>query len=156
MIHVKTHFSELIHPLPHFDLLTSHLHTLTLARTNDNDGSTLHWRTRPHARTRPHTRTCPNARLARVLTLHLPIMTCITQGVRLTNAHETYANHQYEDKSHKDSVPFAMHHLQCSMVVSTSSSASLTRGRFLDCSTASLCSLLATALTLAASALQCA
>src|SRR5260221_10929290 len=146
------HFCELVHLLPHHDLLMLHLQTLVLGRRNDDDGSTLHWRTCPCTRTHPHARTHPNARLARVLALHLPITTCITQGIRLTNAHETYANHQYEDESHKDGIPFAMHCLQCSMVVSTSSSASSTQGCFLDHSTASLHSLSAAALTLAASA----
>src|SRR5258705_4685600 len=141
------HFCKLIHPLPHHNLLTLHLQALMLGRRNDDNGLTLHWRTRPHAGphpctvTRPHARTLPDARLARVLALHLPITTCITRGVRLTNAHETYVNHQYEDKSHKDSVPFMMHCLQHSMVMSTSSSTSSTQGRFLDCSAASLCSL---------------
>src|SRR5260221_14774643 len=124
------HFCELVHLLPHHDLLMLHLQTLVLGRRNDDDGSTLHWRTCPCTRTHPHARTHPNARLARVLALHLPITTCITRGVRLTNAHETYVNHQYKDESHKDGIPFAMHCLQRSMVVSTSSSTSSTQGHF--------------------------
>src|SRR6266436_4179791 len=95
---------SIIHPLQHHNLLTSHLQTLMLGRRNDNDRSTLHWRTHPHARTCPCARTHPDARLARVLALRLLITTCITQGVRLTNAHKTYANHQYEDESHKDGI----------------------------------------------------
>src|SRR5258708_26212136 len=142
------HFSKLICLLLHCNLLTSHLQTLALGRRNDDDGLTLRWRTHPC------TRSHPDARLARVLALHLPIMTCITQGIQLMNAHKTYASHQYEDESHKDSIPFVMHHLQCSTDVSASSSASLTQGCFLDHSTASLCSFSATALTLTASASQ--
>src|SRR6266436_9152501 len=75
-----------------------------------------------------------------------------TQGVQLMNTHETYTSHQYKDESHKDSVPFMMHHLQHSTDVSASSSTSSTQGHFLACSAASLHSFLATALTLTASA----
>src|SRR5258708_7273942 len=119
-IHVKMHFSKLIHLLLHHNLLMSLLQTLALGRRNDDDGSTLHWRTCPHARS------CPDTRLARVLTLHLPITTCIAQGVQLTNTHETYASHQYEDESHKDGIPFMMHHLHCSTGMTASSSTSST------------------------------
>src|SRR5258708_25367586 len=145
-------FSKLVCLLLQHDLLMSHLQTLMLRRRNNDDGLTLHWRTHPCARTRPCARTHPDARLARVLTLHLPITTCIAQGIRLMDPHETYANHQYEDKSHKDGIPFAMHHLQCSTGMSPSSSASSTRGRFLHCSAASLSSLSAAALTLQSAA----
>src|SRR5260221_671005 len=80
MIHIETCFSELVCLLLHHDLLTLHLQTLALGRRNDDDRSTLCWRTCPHTGTHPHARTHPDTRLARVLALCLLIMTCITQG----------------------------------------------------------------------------
>src|SRR5258708_43354 len=52
-VHLKMCLSELICPLPHCDLLTSHLQTLAFWRRNHNDMPTLSQRTCPHARTHP-------------------------------------------------------------------------------------------------------
>src|SRR5258708_12642455 len=119
-IHFKMCFSKLVHPLLHHNLLTPHLQTLALGRRNDDDRLTLHWRTHPH------TRSHPDARLPRVLTFHFLIMTCITQAIQLTNTHETYPNHQYEDEIHKASIPFVIHCFQHLTDIPASSSTSLT------------------------------
>src|SRR6266436_1301335 len=102
MIHLEMHFSELVHLLPHCDLLTLHLQTQTLMfwRRNDNDRSALHRQTCPCARAHP------NASLARILALCLLLMTCITQTAQLTNTHKPYANHQYGGEAHTDRLTF--------------------------------------------------
>src|SRR5258708_4570045 len=90
MIHIEMHFSELVCPLPHHDLLMSHLQTLVLGRRNDDDGSTLRWRTCPCTRTHPCARTGPDARLARILTLHPLLMshhnTCAIASISLVGS----------------------------------------------------------------------
>src|SRR5258708_24201793 len=145
-VHLKTHLSELIHPLPHHNLLMLHLQTLAFWRRYDNDGPTLSQRTCPRARTRP------DISLARVLALHPPGMTLVTRSIRLANTHKTYAKYQHGDERPQTDLPFAAHRLQRSTDVPASTSPSSSQQHFLVRSAASLCSFLATARALAASA----
>src|SRR5260221_7284666 len=131
-VHLKTHLSELIRPLPHRDLLTPHLQTLVFWRRYDNDGPTL------SRRTCPCTRTHPDISLARVLALRPPGATLVTQSIRLANTHETYTKYQHGDERPQTDLPFAAHHLQHSMDVPASTSPSSSRRCFLVCSAASL------------------
>src|SRR5260221_12679670 len=145
-VHLKTHLSELIRPLPHRDLLTPHLQTLVFWRRYDNDRPTLSRRTCPHARTRP------NVSLARVLALRPLGTTLIARSIRLANTHKTYAKYQHGDERPQTDLPFAAHCLQCLMDVPASASPSSSRRRFLVHSAASLRSFSAAAWALAASA----
>src|SRR5258708_10021632 len=63
--------------------------------------------------------------------------------------------HQHRDEVPQTDLPLALHHLQCLMDVPASAPSSSRQQHFLDCSAASLCSFLATALALAASASRC-
>src|SRR5258708_3304513 len=147
-VHLKTHLSELICPLPHRDLLTPHLQTLAFWRRYDNDGLTLSRRTCPHARTRP------DVSLARVLALRPPGATLVTQSIWLANTHETYTKYQHGDERSQTDLPFTAHCLQHSTDIPASTSPSSSRRRFLVHSAASLRSFSAAAQALAASASQ--
>src|SRR5260221_19151 len=121
MVHLKMRLSELIRPLPHHDLLMLHLQTLAFWRRYNNDRLTLSQRTCPHARTHP------DVSLARVLALHPPGATLVTQSIRLANTHETYTKYQHGDKRPQTDLPFAAHRLQCLTDVPASASPSLSR-----------------------------
>src|SRR5258708_6402389 len=105
-VHLKTHLSELIHPLPHHNLLMLHLQTLAFWRRYDNDGPTLSQQTCQCARTRP------DISLARVLALRPPGMTLVTRSIRLANTHETYTKYQHRDEIPQTDLPFTAHRLQ--------------------------------------------
>src|SRR5258708_26190549 len=145
-VHLKMCLSELICLLPHCNLLTSHLQTLTFWRRNHDDRLTLSQQTCPHARAHPDTS------LARVFAFCLLVTTLITQSIWLVYTHKTYAKYQHRDKAPQADLPFAVQHLQCLMDIPASASSSLRQQHFLDHSSASLHSFLATALALAASA----
>src|SRR5258708_22959387 len=121
-VHLKMRLSELIHLLPHCDLLTPHLQTLTFWRRYDNDGLTLSRQTCPHART------CPDISLARVL----------ARSIRLANTHKTYAKYQHGDKIPQTDLPFAAHCLQRLLEILSSTSPSSTSQSFLHRSPPSL------------------
>src|SRR5260221_13044345 len=140
MVHLKTHLSKLIRPLPHCDLLMPHLQTLVFWRRYDNNGPTLSWRT------------CPDVSLARVLALRPLGVTLVARSIRLANTHETYAKYQHGDKRPQTDLPFVAHRLQHSTDIPASASPSSSRQHFLVRSAASLHSFLAAAWALAASA----
>src|SRR5258708_33986352 len=99
-VHLKMHLSELIRPLLHCNLLTSHLQTLMFWRRNHNNGLTLSRRTCPHARARP------DVSLARVFALHPPGAPLITRGIQFAHTHKTYAKTSAWRQSATDRLTF--------------------------------------------------